>query len=184
MTSAAVLSSDHSSTKASSVLDVVGNSNMAGQNTAAVPSLSSVSMSSSKFSLSSTLAINSSPFVALSSAMAKELSTPELPLVSSKLASSLPVVSKSVVRSSRSPRSESSPVAMSSSWALEQGASVLPSVSSLLLSSLAISPSSLQRGYLSSVVVGTTQELDKSTTETPSPSSMLFAPLTRLGTLF
>ena len=187
MTSAVVLSS---STKANSVLDVSVNSNVAGQNTVAVPSLSSVSMSSLKFSLSSTLAISSSSLVALSSGMAKELSTPALPLVSSKLVSSLAVVPKSVARSSRPSRSESSPVAMSSSWALEQGirTSVLPSVSSFLFSSLAISPSSLQRGYLSSVVVSTSLALDKRTTKTPSPSSVLLASSTmvspRLGTLF
>ena len=139
MTSPAVLSSDHSSSKASSVLLIAMSSIVAGQNTATVPSLSSVSMSSSKVFHSSTFAMSSSSFVALSSSMA----TPALPLGSSKLVSSLPVVSKSVVRLSRPSRSESSPVAMSSSWAFEQGTSVLPSVSSWLLLSSAISLSGI-----------------------------------------
>ena len=184
MTSPAVLSSDHSSTKASSVLLIAMSSIVAGQNTATVPSLSSVSMSSSKVFHSSTFAMSSSSFVALSSSMA----TPALPLGSSKLVSSLPVVSKSVARLSRPSRSESSPVAMSSSWAFEQGTSVLPSVSSWLLLSSAVSLSSLHQSHLSFVVVSTTLAIDKSTPETPSPSSMLLASSTvvskQSGTLF
>ena len=184
MTSPAVLSSDHSSSKASSVLLIAMSSIVAGQNTATVPSLSSVSMSSSKVFHSRTFAISSSSFVALSSSMA----TPALPLGSSKLVSSLPVVSKSVVRLSRPPRSESSPVAMSSSWTFEQGTSALPSVSSWLLLSSAISVSSLYQRHLSFVVVSTTPAIDKSTPETPSPSYMLLTSSTvvsqQLGTLF
>ena len=184
MTSPAVLSSDHSSSKASSVLLIAMSSIVAGQNTATVPSLSSVSMSSSKVFHSSTFAMSSSSFVALSSSMA----TPALPLGSSKLVSSLPVVSKSVVRLSRPPRSESSPVAMSSSWTFEQGTSALPSVSSWLLLSSAISVSSLYQSHLSFVVVSTTPAIDKSTPETPSPSYMLLTSSTvvsqQLGTLF
>ena len=184
MTSPAVLSSDHSSSKASSVLLIAMSSIVAGQNTATVPSLSSVSMSSSKVFHSSTFARRSSSFVALRSSMA----TPALPLGSSKLVSSLPVVSKSVVRLSRPSRSESSPVAMSSSWAFEQGTSVLPSVSSWLLLSSAVSLSSLHQSHLSFVVVSTTLAIDKSTPETPSPSSMLLASSTvvskQSGTLF
>ena len=184
MTSPAVLSSDHSSSKASSVLLIAMSSIVAGQNTATVPSLSSVSMSSSKVFHSSTFAMSSSSFVALSSSMA----TPALPLGSSKLVSSLPVVSKSVVRLSRPSRSESLPVATSSSWAFEQGTSVLPSVSSWLLLSSAVSLSSLHQSHLSFVVVSTTLAIDKSTPETPSPSSMLLASSTVMskqsGTLF
>ena len=182
MTSPAVLSSDHSSSKASSVLLIAMSSIVAGQNTATVPSLSSVSMSSSKVFHSSTFAMSSSSFVALSSSMA----TPALPLGSSKLVSSLPVVSKSVVRLSRPPRSESSPVAMSSSRAFEQGTSVLPSVSSWLLLSSAVSLSSLHQSHLSFVVVSNTLTIDKSTPETPSPSSMLLATVVsqQSGTLF
>ena len=184
MTSPAVLSSDHSSSKASSVLLIAMSSIVAGQNTATVPSLSSVSMSSSKVFHSSTFAMSSSSFVALSSSMA----TPALPLGSSKLVSSLPVVSKSVVRLSRPPRSESSPVAMSSSWTFEQGTSALPSVSSWLLLSSAISVSSLYQSHLSFVVVSTTPAIDKSTSETPSPSYMLLTSSIvvsqQLGTLF
>ena len=171
MTSPAVLSSDHSSSKASSVLLIAMSSIAAGQNTATVPSLSSVSMSSSNVFHSSTFAMSSSSFVALSSRMV----TPALPLGSSKLVSSLPVVSKSIVRLSRPSRSESSPVAMSSSWALEQGTSVLPSLSSWLLSSSAISLSGLHQSHLSFVEVSTILEIDKSTPETPSLSSMLLA---------
>ena len=184
MTSPAVLSSDHSSSKASSVLLIAMSSIVAGQHTATVPSLSPVSMSSSKVFHSSTFAMSSSSFVALSSSMA----TPPLPLGSSKLVSSLPVVSKSVARLSRPSRSESSPVAMSSSWAFEQGTSVLPSVSSWLLLSSAVSLSSLHQSHLSFVVVSTTLAIDKSTPETPSPSSMLLASSTvvskQSGTLF
>ena len=73
MTSPAVCFLDHSSSKASSVLLISMSSIVAGQNTATVPSLSSVSMSSSKVFHSSTLALSSSSFVALSSGMAKEL---------------------------------------------------------------------------------------------------------------
>ena len=184
MTSPAVLSSDHSSSKASSVLLIAMGSIVAGQNTATVPSLSSVSMSSSKVFHSRTFAMSSSSFVALNSSMA----TPALPLGSSKLVSSLPVVSKSVVPLSRLPRSESSPVAMSSSWTFEQGTSALPSVSSWLLLSSAISVSSLYQSHLSFVVVSTTPAIDKSTPETPSPSYMLLTSSTvvsqQLGTLF
>ena len=184
MTSPAVCFLDHSSSKASSVLLISMSSIVAGQNTATVPSLSSVSMSSSKVFHSSTFAMSSSSFVALSSSMA----TPALPLGSSKLVSSLPVVSKSVARLSRSSRSESSSVAMNSSWAFEQGTSAVTSVSSLLLSSSTISASSLQQSHLTAVVVGTTLEIDKSTPETPSPSSMLLPSSTvgsqQSGTLF
>ena len=184
MTSPAVCFLDHSSSKASSVLLISMSSIVAGQNTATVPSLSSVSMSSSKVFHSSTFAMSSSSFVALSSSMA----TPALPLGSSKLVSSLPVVSKSVARLSRSSRSESSSVAMNSSWTFEQGTSAVTSVSSLLLSSSTISASSLQQSHLTAVVVGTTLEIDKSTPETPSPSSMLLPSSTvgsqQSGTLF
>ena len=188
MTSPAALSLDHSSSKASSILLIAMSSIVAGQNTVTVPSLSSVSMSPSKGFHSSTFARSSSSFVALSSSKAKELTTPALPLGSSKLVSSLPVVSKSGFRLSRPPSSESSPVAMSSSWALEQGTSVFPSVSSWLLLSSAISLSSLRQSHLSFVVVSTTLAIDKSTPETPSPSSMLLASSTvvsrQSGTLF
>ena len=184
MTSPSMLSSVHSSSKASSVLLIAMSSIVAGQNTATVPSLSSVSMSSSKVFHSSTFARSSSSFVALRSSMA----TPALPLGSSKLVSSLPVVSKSVVRLSRPSRSESLPVATSSSWAFEQGTSVLPSVSSWLLLSSAVSLSSLHQSHLSFVVVSTTLAIDKSTPETPSPSSMLLESSTVMskqsGTLF
>ena len=188
MTSPVVLSSDHSSSKASRVLLIAMSSIVAGQNTAIVPSMSSVSMSSSNVFHSSTFPISSSSFVAVSCRMAKQLSTPALPLRSSKLVSSLHVVSKSVVRLSRPSRSESLPVAMSSSWALEQGTSVLPSVSSWLLLSSAISLSSLHQKHLSCVVASTTLAIDKSTPETPLPSSMLLASSTvvskQSGTLF
>ena len=189
MTSASVLSSDRTNSKASSILHVaVPNSNVAGQTTAAAPSLSCVSMSSSKASLSSTLAISSSSFEALSISMAKKLSTPSLPLALSKLVISTVVVSTSDVPSSALFRSDSSSVTMSSSLITKQGTSYLPSVYSLLVSSSSFSPSSLPRGRLLSNVVSTSLAIDKSTPETPSGSSMLLASSTmvsqQLGTLF
>ena len=59
---------------------------------------------------------------------------------------------------------------------------------SLIVLSSAISLRSLPRGHLSSVVMNTTLAIDKSTPETPSPSSMLLVSSTvvsqRSGTLF
>ena len=79
MTSASeVLSSDHTNSKSRGVLDAAVNSNVASQNTAAVPS-SSLSMSSSKdfHSFPSTLALISSSFKLLSAGMAnKQTITP------------------------------------------------------------------------------------------------------------
>ena len=189
MTSASVLSSDHTNSKSTGVLDAAVNSNVASQNTAAVPSSSSLSMSSSKDFHSSTLAISSSPFEVLSAGMANKQTIAPLTLVSSELVTSSVLVSTSVVPSSALSRSYSSSVAtMSSNLITEQGTSALPSVSSLIVLSSAISLSSLPRGHLSSVVMNTTLAIDKSTPETPSPSSMLLASSTvvsqQSGTLF
>ena len=165
------------------------NSNEVSQNTAAVPSSSSLSMSSSKDFHSSTLAISSSPFEVLSAGMANKQTITALTLVSSVLATSSVLVSTSVVPSSALSRSYSSSVAtMSSNLITEQGTSALPSVSSLTVLSSAISLRSLPRGHLSSVVMNTTLAIDKSTPETPSPSSMLLVSSTvvsqQSGTLF
>ena len=174
MTSASVLSSDHTNSKSTGVLDAAVNSNVASQNTAAVPSSSSLSMSSSKDFHSSTLAISSSPFEVLSAGMANKQTITPSTLVLSVLVTSSVLVSTSVVPSSALSRSYSSSVAtMSSNLITEQSTSALPSVSSLIVLSSAISLSSLPRGHLSSVVMNTTLAIDKSTPETPSPSSML-----------
>ena len=174
MTSASGLSSDHTNSKSTGVLDAAVNSNLASQNTAAVPSLSSLSMSSSKDFHSSTLAVSSSPFEVLSAGMANKQTITPSTLVLSVLVTSSVLVSTSVVPSSALPRSDSSSVAtMSSNLITEQGTSGVTSVSSLLLSSSTISVSSLQQSHLTAVVVGTTLAIDKSTPETPSPSSML-----------
>ena len=192
MTSASVLSSDHTNSKSRGLLDAAVNSNEVSQNTAAVPSSSSLSMSSSKDFHSSTLAISSSPFEVLSAGMANKQTITPLTLVSSVLVTSSVLVSTSVVPSSALSRSYSSSVAtMSSNLITEQGTSALPSVSSLIVLSSAISLSSLSslpRGHLSSVVMNTTLAIDKSTPETPSPSSMLLVSSTvvsqQSGTLF
>ena len=94
-----------------------------------------------------------------------------------------------LIPSSALPRSDSSSVpTMSSNLMTKQGTSAVTSVSSLLLSSSTISVSSLQQSHLSSFVVSTTLAIDKSTPETPSPSSMLLASSTvvsqQSGTLF
>ena len=189
MTSASVLSSDHTNSKSRGLLDAAVNSNEVSQNTAAVPSSSSLSMSSSKDFHSSTLAISSSPFEVLSAGMANKQTITPSTLVLSVLVTSSVLVSTSVVPSSTLPRSDSSSVAaMSSNLITEQGTSALPSVSSLIVLSSAISLSSLPRGHLSSVVMNTTLAIDKSTPETPSPSSMLLVSSTVVsqwsGTLF
>ena len=189
MTSASVLSSDHTNSKSRGLLDAAVNSNEVSQNTAAVPSSSSLSMSSSKDFHSSTLAISSSPFEVLSAGMANKQTITPLTLVSSVLVTSSVLVSTSVVPSSTLSRSYLSSVAtMSSNLITEQGTSALPSVSSLIVLSSAISLSSLPRGHLSSVVMNTTLAIDKSTPETPSPSSMLLVSSTvvsqQSGTLF
>ena len=176
MTSASGLSSDHTNSKSTGVLDAAVNSNVASQNTAAVPSSSSLSMSSSKDFHSSTLAISSSPFEVLSAGMANKQTITPLTLVSSVLVTSSVLVSTSVVPSNPLSRGDSSSVVtMSSNLITEQGTSAVTSVSSLLLSPLSVSVSSLQQSHLSAVVVGTTLAVDKSTTETPSPSPMLLA---------
>ena len=189
VTSASVLSSDHTNSKSTGVLDAAVNSNVASQNTAAVPSLSSLSMSSSKDFHSSTLAISSSPFEVLSAGMANKQTITPLTLVSSVLVTSSVLVSTSVVPSNALSRSDSSSVAtMSSNLITEQGTSAVTSVSSVLLSSSTISASSLQQSHLTAVVVGTTLAIGKSAPETPSPSSMLLASSTvvsqQSGTLF
>ena len=189
MTSASVLSSDHTNSKSRGLLDAAVNSNEVSQNTAAVPSSSSLSMSSSKDFHSSTLAISSSPFEVLSAGMANKQTITPLTLVSSVLVTSSVLVSTSVVPSSALSRNDSSSVAkMSSNLMTEQGTSAVTSVSSLLLSSSTISVSSLQQSYLSSFVVSTTLAIDRSTPETPSPSSMLLVSSTvvsqQSGTLF
>ena len=174
MTSASGLSSDHTNSKSTGVLDAAVNSNVASQNTAAVPSLSSLSMSSSKDFHLSTLAMSSSPFEVLSAGMANKQTITPLTLVSSVLMTSSVLVSTSVVPSSALSRSDSSSVAtMSSNLITEQGTSGVTSESSLLLPSSTISVSSLQQSHLTAVVVGTTLAIDQSTPETPSPSSML-----------
>ena len=189
MTSASVLSSDHTNSKSTGVLDLAVSSNEASQNTAAVPPSSSLSMSSPKDFQSSTLAISSSPFEALSAGMANKQTITPLTLVSSVLVTSSVLVSTSVVPSNPLSRSDSSSVAtMSSNLITEQGTSAVTSVSSLLLSSSTISASSLQQSHLTAVVVGTTLAIGKSAPETPSPSSMLLASSTvvsqQSGTLF
>ena len=105
MTSTSVLSSDHTNSKLTGVLDAAVNSNVASQNTAAVPSSSSLSMSSSKDFHSSTLAISSSPFEVLSAGMANKQAITPLTLVSSVLATSSVLVSTSVVPASALSRS-------------------------------------------------------------------------------
>ena len=127
MTSASVLSSDHKNSKSSGVLDVAVSSNVASQNRAAVPSPSSLSMSSSKVFPSSTLAISSSSFAVLSAKMAKKLSTPAFPLALSKLVTSTVVASTSDVPSIALSRSDSSS-SMSASLITEQGTSDSPPV--------------------------------------------------------
>ena len=188
MTSASVLSSDHTNSKSRGLLDAAVNSNEVSQNTAAVPSSSSLSMSSSKDFHSSTLAISSSPFEVLSAGMANKQTITPLTLVSSVLVTSSVLVSTSVVPSSALSRSYSSSVAtMSSNLITEQGTSALPSVSSLIVLSSAVSLSSLPRGHLSSVVMNTTLAIDKSTPETPSPSMLLVSSTEvsqQSGTLF
>ena len=189
MTSASVLSSDHTNSKSRGVLNAALNSNVASQNTAAVPSSSSLSMSSSKDFHSSTFTISSSPFEVLSVVMANKQTITHLTLVSSVLVTSSVLVSTSVVPSSALSRSDSSSAAtMSSNLIPEQGTSALPSVSFVTVLSSAISLSSLPRGHLSSVVMNTSLTIDKSTPETPSPSSMLLVSSTvvsqRSGTLF
>ena len=189
MTSASVLSSDHTNSKSRGLLDAAVNSNEVSQNTAAEPSSSSLSMSSSKDFHSSTLAISSSPFEVLSAGMANKQTITPLKLVSSVLVTSSVLVSTSVVPSSALSRNDSSSVAtMSSNLITEQGTFAVTSVSSLLLSSSTVSVSSLQQIHLSSVVVSTTLAIGKSTTETPSPSSTLLASSTvvsqQSGTLF
>ena len=181
MTSASGLSSDHTNSKSTGVLDAAVTSNVASQNTAAVPSLSSLSMSSSKDFHSSTLAISSSPFEVLSAGMASKQTIAPLTLVSSVLVTSSVLWSTSVFPSSALSRSDSSSVATKSSNLItEQGTFALPSASSLIL----LSP----RGHLSSVVMNYTLAIDKGTPETASPSSMLLAYSTMVsqqsGTLF
>ena len=128
MTSASVLSSDHTNSKSRGLLDAAVNSNEVSQNTAAVPSSSSLSMSSSKDFHSSTLAISSSPFEVLSAGMANKQTIAPLTLVSSELVTSSVLVSTLVVPSSALSRSYSSSVAtMSSNLITEQGTSALPS---------------------------------------------------------
>ncbi|CAH3166510.1 unnamed protein product, partial [Porites lobata] len=176
MTSASGLSSDHANSKSTGVLNAAVNSNVASQNTAAVHSSSSLSMSSSKDFHSSRLAISSSPFEVLSAGMANRQTITPLTLVSSVLVTSSVLVSTSVVPSNPLSRSDSSSVAtMSSNLITEQGTSAVTSVSSLLLSSSTISASSLQQSHLTAVVVGTTLAIGKSAPETLSPSSMLLA---------
>ena len=168
MTSASVLSSDHANSKSTGVLNAAVNSNVASQNTAAVPSSSSLSMSSSKDFHSSTLAISSSPFEVLSAGMANKQTIAPLTLVSSELVTSSVLVSTSVVPSSALSRSDSSSVAtMSSNLITEQGTSAVTSVSSLLLSSSTISASSLQQSHLTAVVVGTTLAIGKTRLKHP-----------------
>ncbi|CAH3190266.1 unnamed protein product, partial [Porites evermanni] len=111
MTSASVLSSDHTNSKSRGLLDAAVNSNEVSQNTAAVPSSSSLSMSSSKDFHSITLAIRSSPFEVLSAGMANKQTITPLTLVSSVLVTSSVLVSTSVVLSSALSRSYPSSVA-------------------------------------------------------------------------
>ena len=189
MTSASVLSSDNTNSKSTGVLDAAVNSNVVSQNTAAVPSSSSLSMSSSKDFHSSTLDISSSPFAALCAGMANKQTITPLTLVSSVLVTPSVPVSTSVVPSSALSRSDSSSVAtMSSNLITEKDTFALTSVSSLLLLLSTFSLSRFQQIHLSSVVVSTTLAIDKSTPETPSPSSMLLASSTvvsqQSGTLF
>ena len=75
MTSASGLSSDPTNSKSTGVLDAAVNSNVASQNTAAVPSSSSLSMSSSKDFHSSTLAISIFLAVVVINYFCKQLAT-------------------------------------------------------------------------------------------------------------
>ena len=135
MTSASVLSSDHTNSKSTGVLDAAVNSNVASQNTAAVPSSSSLSMPSSKDFHSSTLDISSSPFAALFAGMANKQTITPLTLVSSVLVTPLVPVSTSTFSLSRFQQIHLSSVVVSTTLAIDKSAPETPSPSSMLLAS-------------------------------------------------